>query len=291
MLRGCGLLLLLFWLWGAVVLRALVGARINYFYLLDLDEATAIGWVGVLKASAALTCAYALAALLWVFNLDATAGLLAVPPQWAFLAFLVFMVGILLWPQRSVMYGDTRRWLLRHLGRIAATPFISVRFVDSLIADILTSMVGAASMHALERKSTREMTRRTVVGHGAGTGRAKSNEGVATEVVAAGRAANSDGEGNGWWVMETAHQFNACAVQQTVASIQSIGHRYSLHFSQAHLQSHRRINDHVRCDRLISWAQAGILSHNLCFPPVHPSLSSLPPRPAFAALRSSLSTT
>ncbi|KAJ4456867.1 putative xenotropic and polytropic retrovirus receptor [Paratrimastix pyriformis] len=204
MFRGQALMLMLLWLWGALVLRSFARHRINHYYIMELDEATAMSWVGALRVACTLGCLFlglllfptppspptpslfshfihhpslpslislllphlpqppillrhsppssghpldptsdSRVSLFWVLGLESD-SLYTIPSQYCFLAMLCALAIFLFCPLHIWEYS-TRRWLLRRLGRVALAPWFPVHFADSLVADILTSLVKVVS--------------------------------------------------------------------------------------------------------------------------------------------------
>ncbi|KAJ4461476.1 putative xenotropic and polytropic retrovirus receptor 1 [Paratrimastix pyriformis] len=141
--RGLFLMLLLVWLWGSIVLRTFAAYRINHYYILELDEASALSWVGVLGVASTLGSIFVLFLFLWVVGLE-VATLYYIPSQYCFLAVLVALAAFFFCPFPIWEYS-TRVWLMRRFVRIALAPFFAVHFADSLVADILTSLVKVAT--------------------------------------------------------------------------------------------------------------------------------------------------
>lgn len=142
--RGFAVLYAALWLW-ALALHAMDMVRINYPFVLELDNTSVLSPVQVCNIAALLS-----ASLLLLFSLYITDARLGwelipfMPPGHALRVYVLLAAGmpaaVLLCPF-DVLYRPTRLWLLKTLGRIAVTPWYSVTFADNFLCDYLTSMV------------------------------------------------------------------------------------------------------------------------------------------------------
>ena len=142
--RALGCLVAWHWLWGAC-LHVWARHRVNVEFLFDADPKDPVSHLDVYAEAAAET-ALLLALLLAYYKATYAGGL---PPPLARgsyvsaaeLEALVPCVAVLAALGRLVLPWRRRRHLWACLGRVVAAPARDVRFVDTYVADVLTSMV------------------------------------------------------------------------------------------------------------------------------------------------------
>ena len=136
--RGLGCLLAWHWLWGAS-LHVWARYRVNVEFLFDADPRVAATHLDV-YAEASVETVVLLALLLIYYKSTYAYG---VPGRRSAprLAAGVPLAAAIFGAWRLVFPWKRRRQLWAALGRVVLAPFREVRFVDTFVADVLTSMV------------------------------------------------------------------------------------------------------------------------------------------------------
>jgi len=137
--RSVGLLIAFMWLWSFLV-QIWDSCGIPYVLMFQLNPRTRLTHFQLQTEAANLTIVYLLNSLLFLTHSGTvlfTHFSLSIYPFALFLFVLVKFFA----PSRLVSLWDTRAALLGTLAQIAMAPFGKARFIESFVADVLTSMV------------------------------------------------------------------------------------------------------------------------------------------------------
>jgi len=131
------------WLWiWAVCCKIWENTAINYIYIMDCDQRTALG-SSLGFRMAGIACTLLLAVFVaYVAALRTYSYFEHVPPMLYPLFLLVFAAFNLVFPPiGNVGFASTKRYFLGCIGRSALAPLFEVRFRENFVADVMTSMV------------------------------------------------------------------------------------------------------------------------------------------------------
>lgn len=133
--RACGAIVLGTGLW-ACCLQCWKVARINYLFMFDLDQDTALSPTSALVLASRLCVVFLLSALLVV------KAMIKELPHWICQAPGIFPASMLLaMVGELLLHGRRFRFAFRSLGRVLAAPLCVVDLWSSFVGDVLTSLV------------------------------------------------------------------------------------------------------------------------------------------------------
>ena len=138
--RCVGLLVLLVWLWGFLV-QIWDNFGIPYVLIFGLNPRTRLTNFQIHTEAANLTIVYLLNSTLFITHSGTMLWEGFSLSIYPFALFLFFLVK-LFWPGRRWMaHWHTRQTLLSTLGNIVIAPFGKTRFIETFVADVMTSMI------------------------------------------------------------------------------------------------------------------------------------------------------
>lgn len=137
--RSLGLLLVLLWLWGIAV-AIFDYWRISYVFVFQINPRNRLTHFAIFNEASNMSIVYLVNALLLISHyeqaLDRHLSYLAYPAS----LFFYFIVKLFT-PSPHFSHWDTRSTLLGSLFNVMIAPFGTVKFRESYVGDVLTSMV------------------------------------------------------------------------------------------------------------------------------------------------------
>ncbi|KNC55618.1 xenotropic and polytropic murine leukemia virus receptor xpr1 [Thecamonas trahens ATCC 50062] len=137
--RCTGILILVFWLWGGIVV-IFEKFRINHTFILELDPSTVLAHDRIFKSGALLSALWLSCFLLFLAAVRRGIHVFPVHHK-VYPAILVGVLTLLLLCPFRMLHRPTRWWLLTRSLRTISAPFFAVTFADNLIGDYMTSLV------------------------------------------------------------------------------------------------------------------------------------------------------
>ena len=137
--RCTGVLILVFWLWGGVVV-VFERTRINHIFILEMDPTSSLGHLRIFKSGALLSALWLACFLLFLASVRRGINVFPVNHR-IYPAILVITLFALLLCPLKMLHRPTRTWLMARSFRTMLAPFFAVTFADNLIGDYMTSLV------------------------------------------------------------------------------------------------------------------------------------------------------